>query len=145
MERRVWPQTAFFVIAGFVVAAWSVFIAGIGTASFFGDTPSRERYIEAAMVSLTALLVVVLLGVVGRLMGSGAGLWSLVVPAAALLATGLTTLSSRGDGADAEPGRAPRVSDVFGEATVLNWLVIAALVVTVAGLTWSRRRGRSAS
>jgi hypothetical protein len=53
--------TAGVVLLGWCLLAWTVFGAGITTAPFFGDTPSRGEYVESGMACLTALPPVVLL------------------------------------------------------------------------------------
>ena len=139
-SRRAWPVTAGLVLLGWCLLAWTVFGAGINTAPFFGDTPSRSQYVESGMACLAALPPVLLLLVVGLLAGSRWGLLLLALPAALLVPMGLDLLSKPGDPADASPGRAVRASDVFADLTRLSWAATVVLLLVVAGMVLARRR-----
>jgi hypothetical protein len=136
----VWPVTALVVLLGWCLMAWTVFAAFIGTAPFFGDIPSRARYIESGMVMLTALLPVAILLLLGSLTGSRWGLALLAVPALLLVPMGLSLLTNPGDPSDADHGRPVRVTDAFQDLTRLNWLAAAALLVALGLVLWRRRR-----
>ena len=136
----VWPVTALVVLLGWCLLAWTVFAATINTAPFFGETASRDEYVESGMVTLTALLPVALLLVLGRVAGSRWGLALLALPALLLVPLGLSMLGSTGDAAKPGYGRGVRWDDAFQDLTRLNWLATAALVVLVAVVTVRRRR-----
>ena len=136
----VWPATALVVLLGWCLMAWTVFAAAITTAPFFGDTPSRDHYIESGMVSLTALLPIAILLVLARMTGSRWGLWLLAVPALLLVPLGLSMLAESGDPTDSDAGRPVRFSDAFQDLTRLNWLATAVLLVVLGLVLWRRRR-----
>lgn len=136
----VWPVTALVVLLGWCLMAWTVFAAAINTAPFFGDTPSRDHYIESGMVSLTALLPIAILLVLARMTGSRWGLWLLAVPALLLVPLGLTMLAESGDPTDPGAGRPVRFGDAFQDLTRLNWLATAVLLVVLGLVLWRRRR-----
>ena len=136
----VWPVTALVVLLGWCLIAWTVFAALIGTAPFFGDIPSRDRYVEAGMVMLTALLPIAILLVLGGLAGSRWGLGLLVVPALLLVPLGLSLLANAGDPSDPDHGRAVRFADAFQDLTRLNWVATAALLLALGLVLWRRRR-----
>ena len=54
-RTRVWPLTALVVLVGVVVQASALWNALISAAPFFGDVPSRARYLESAASSLSWL------------------------------------------------------------------------------------------
>jgi hypothetical protein len=136
----VWPVTLLVVVSAYLLSAWNLYGAGIVTAPFFGEIPSRDDYIRGGMAALTGVLPCVLFAVAGRLAGSRWGLVLIALPAVALLAVGLSMLSTSGDPVDPLPGRAVRPTDVVDELTYLNWIVSAGLALVIAGLSWSRRR-----
>ena len=136
----VWPVTALVVLLGWCLMAWTVFAAVIGTAPFFGDIPSRARYVESGMVMLTALLPIAILLVLGVLAGSRWGLGLLAVPALLLVPLGLSLLAHAGDPSDPDHGRPVRFTDAFQDQTRLNWLAAVALLVALGLVLWRRRR-----
>ena len=139
-------MTAGVVLIGWCLLAWTVFGAGINTAPFFGDTPSRSQYVESGMTALTALLPVALLLLTGLRAGSRWGLLLLALPAVLLVPMGLDLLSKPGDPADASVGRAVRASDAFADLTRLNWAAaVVLLALLVAMLVARRRRARAAT
>ena len=75
-RRPVWPVTAGIVLLGLVFLAWEVVVAGVSTAPFFGETPSRDSYVETGMLLATSAVPVVLLCVLGWLLGVAMGLGS---------------------------------------------------------------------
>jgi hypothetical protein len=137
--------TAAVVLVGWLLLVWTAFGAGINTAPFFGDTPSRSQYVESGMACLTALLPLALLLACGLLAGSRWGLLLLAVPALLLVPLGLDMLSRAGDPADPGAGRGVQASDAFSELTRLSWVAAAALLlVLVTTLVVRRRRARGA-
>lgn len=144
-SRPRWPLTAAVVLLGWCLLAWTVFGAGINTAPFFGDVPSRDKYVESGMVCLTALLPVTLLLLAGLVAGSRWGLLLLAVPGVLLVPLGLDLLSRPGDPADPGAGRQVQASDAFADLTRLNWAAAAVLLLVVAGGLAARRRGRAAT
>ncbi|SDP70533.1 hypothetical protein SAMN04489867_3542 [Pedococcus dokdonensis] len=137
----VWPVTALVVLLGWCLLAWTVFAAAINTAPFFGETASRDRYLESGMVSLTALVPVLLLVVLGLLLGSRWGLALLAVPALLLVPLGLSSLGQAGDPAKSGYGRALRLDDAVQDLTRLNWVAAVVLLLVIAAVvTWRRRR-----
>src|SRR5690242_17097397 len=78
---RVWPRTAALVFLGWLLLAWDVFAAGINTAPFFGDVPSRDRYAESGATLLSSVVPVLLLCGVGVLVRCRFGLLALLLPA----------------------------------------------------------------
>lgn len=139
-HRPVWPVTMSVVVLGLALLAWDVFAAGINTAPFFGDTPSRARYVESGATLLTALLPVALLCVLGLLNRSRFGLLLLVVPALLLAVAGLDMLGNPGDPTDAGAGRTVRASDFVADLTRPNWLAAGALLVVLVVVLVRRRR-----
>jgi hypothetical protein len=136
----VWPVTALVVLMGWCLLAWTVFAALMGSAPFFGDIPSRARYVESGMVMLTALLPIALLLVLGGLAGSRWGLGLLAAPALLLVPLGLSLLTNAGDPSDPDHGRPVRFADAFQDLTRLNWLAAVALLVALGLVLWRRRR-----
>jgi hypothetical protein len=144
-SRPRWPATAAVVLLGWLLLVWTVFGAGINTAPFFGDTPSRSQYVESGMACLTALLPVALLLACGLLAGSRWGLLLLAVPALLLVPLGLDMLSRAGDPGDPGTGRGVQASDAFSELTRPSWVAAVALaLVLVTALVVRRRRARGA-
>ena len=139
-RRRVWPVTALVVLLGWCLIAWTVFAAGINTAPFFGDTPSRDHYVESGMVLLTALLPIAVLLLLAGLTGSRWGLGLLAAPALLLVPLGLGMLANAGDPSDPDHGRPVRVTDAFQDLTRLNWLAAVALLIALGLVLWRRRR-----
>lgn len=140
---RQWPLLASLVVVTWCVYAWSILAAGITTARFFGDTPSRSEYLEAGSLLLTTLVVGLAAAWVASLHG---GRWSLVLllaPPLMVLPVGIDQLTRTGDTRDPDPGRPLQLADVFQDTTVLNWLVAAALVATAVGILVQRRRRRT--
>ena len=136
----IWPVTALAVLLGWCLMAWTVFAATINTAPFFGDTPSRDHYVESGMVALTALVPIAILLALALLTGSRWGLGLLAVPALLLVPIGLSLLSRSGDPSDPDPGRPVRVTDAFSDLTRLNWLAALGLLVALGLVVWRRRR-----
>ena len=136
----VWPVTALVVLLGWCLMAWTVFAAGINTAPFFGDTPSRDHYVESGMVLLTALLPIAVLLLLAGLTGSRWGLGLLAAPALLLVPLGLGMLANAGDPSDPDHGRPVRVTDAFQDLTRLNWLAAGALLIALGLVLWRRRR-----
>lgn len=136
----VWPVTALAVLLGWCLIAWTVFAGLINTAPFFGDTPSRDRYVESGMVALTALLPIAVLLVLAGLAGSRWGLGLLAVPTLLLVPIGLSLLAEAGDPSDPGHGRPVRLADAFQDLTRLNWLAAAALLIALGLVLWRRRR-----
>ncbi|KRE58599.1 hypothetical protein [Phycicoccus sp. Soil748] len=139
-SRPRWPLTAGVVLLGWCLLAWTVFGAGINTAPFFGDIPSRSQYVESGMACLTALLPVALLLLIGRLAGSRWGLLLLAVPAVLLVPLGLEMLSKPGDPTDPSAGRAVGASDVFADLTRPSWASAVVLFVVLGAVLVARRR-----
>lgn len=136
----VWPVTALVVLLGWCLLAWTVLFEMVNTAPFFGETASRDRYVESGVVALTALVPVALLLVLGLLAGSRWGLLLLALPALLLLPLGLDMLDGAGDPAKSGYGRGVRWDDAVADGTRLNWVTAALLVVAVTALVWWRRR-----
>jgi hypothetical protein len=136
----VWPVTALVVLVGWCLLAWTVLVGAVNTATFFGETASRDRYLESGMVCLTALLPVLLLVLLGLLAGSRWGLALLVVPALLLVPLGLSALGEPGDPAKSGYGRGVRWDDAVQDLTRLNWLATGALLLVVGAVVWWRRR-----
>ena len=136
----VWPITALLVLLGWCLLAWTVFVAAINTAPFFGETASRDRYLESGMVALTGLVPVALLLVLGILAGSRWGLALLALPALLLVPLGVGSLGETGDPQQSGYGRAARWDDAFADATRLNWAVGVVLLLVIAAVVWRRRR-----
>jgi hypothetical protein len=136
----VWPVTALVVLLGWCLLAWTVFAGAINTAPFFGETASRNQYVESGMVALTALVPVALLLVLGLVAGSRWGLALLALPALLLVPLGLSMLDGAGDPEKSGYGRKVQWHDAFQDLTRLNWLATAALVLLVAVVVWRRRR-----
>ena len=125
---------------GWCLLAWTVFAGAINTAPFFGETASRDQYVESGMVALTALVPVVLLLVLGRLAGSRWGLALLALPALLLVPLGLSLLAEAGDPDKSGYGRDVRWQDAFQDLTRLNWLTAALLLVVIGLVAWRRHR-----
>ncbi|KRF26203.1 hypothetical protein [Phycicoccus sp. Soil803] len=143
-QGPVWPLTALVVLLGWCLLAWTVFAGAINTAPFFGETASRDRYVESGMVTLTALVPVALLLVLGRLAGSRWGLALLAAPGLLLVPLGLSMLGEGGDPAKSGHGRGVRWEDAFQDLTRLNWVATAVLLVVIAAVAWRRRRRQTA-
>lgn len=139
-EGPVWPVTALVVLLGWCLLAWTVFAGAINTAPFFGETSSRDQYVESGTVALTALVPVVLLLVLGRLAGSRWGLLLLALPALLLVPLGSSLLGEAGDPEKSGYGRGVRWDDAFQDLTRLNWLAAGVLLVVIALVAWRRRR-----
>jgi hypothetical protein len=139
-KAPVWPVTALVVLLGWCLLAWTVFAGALNTAPFFGDTASRDRYIESGMVPLTALVPVALLLVLGALAGSRWGLALLAVPALLLVPLGVSMLGEAGDPEKSGYGRGARWGDAFQDLTRLNWAAAAVLTVVIALVAWRRHR-----
>ena len=139
VERHIWPVTAAIVLVGLLLLAWEVVVAVVNTAAFFGDTPPRDRYIEAGMLLATSVVPVALACAVGLLLGSRWGLALLAVPGLAAVAMGVALMGRVGT--DRYPGRdrPVRLSDAFQDLTRPNWLA-AAVLLAVLGLVLARRR-----
>lgn len=140
---RQWPLLASLVLIAWCFYAWSIFAAGITTARFFGDMPSRSDYLEAGMLLLTTLLIGLASSWLASLHG---GRWSLVLllgPPLMVLPVGIDQLTRTGDSRDPDPGRAIQLTDVFQGSTVLNWLLAAALVAAAVVTLVQRRQRRS--
>lgn len=136
----VWPVTALVVLLGWCLLAWSVIAGAINTAPFFGETASRDRYIESGMVPLTALVPVVLLLVLGALAGSRWGLALLALPALLLVPLGVSILGEAGDPDKSGYGRGARWGDAFQDLTRLNWVATGVLTLVIALVVWRRHR-----
>ena len=139
-KTPVWPVTALVVLLGWCLLAWTVFAATINTAPFFGETASRDRYVESGMVALTALVPVALLLVLGALAGSRWGLGLLALPALLLVPLGLSMLGGAGDPEKSGYGRGAQWDDAFQDLTRLNWGATAVLLLVIALVVWRRRR-----
>lgn len=141
---RVWPRTAALVLLGWLLLAWDVFAAGINTAPFFGDIPSRDRYAESGAVLLTAMVPVLLLCALGLLSRCRFGLLFLAVPAAVVAVLGADMAGSPGDPADPEPDRPFAAADLVSDLTRLNWVATGVLLAVLAVLlAWRvRQSGR---
>ena len=137
---RVWPRTAALVLLGWLLLAWDVFAAGINTAPFFGDIPSRDRYAESGAVLLTAMVPVLLLCAIGLLSRCRFGLLFLAVPAAVVGALGADMAGSPGDPADPDPRRPFAVADLVADLTRPNWVVAAVLLLALTAVVARRVR-----
>jgi hypothetical protein len=137
---RVWPRTAALVMLGWLLLAWDVFGAGITTAPFFGDVPSRDRYAESGAVLLTALVPVALLCVIGLLAQSRLGLLLLVLPALLVAVAGADFAGRPGDPADPGQDRPFAAADLVSDLTRLNWVAAGILVVVLAAMVAWRVR-----
>lgn len=135
----VWPLTLLLVVIAYVLAAWDSWVALISGAPFFADIPSRDSYIRGGMAALTGVLPCLLLALVGWLAGSRWGLLLIGLPTVVLLGVGVSMLADPGDPRDPDPGRAVVAADVFGEFTLINWVVCAGLAAVIAGMVWRRR------
>ncbi len=142
-RRPIWPVTTGLVLLGWCLTAWTLFATLINTAPFFGQAPSRDRYVESGMVALTAVAPLLLLLVLGLVLGSRWGLLLLAFPTVLLVPVGLSFLAKEGDPQDAGVGRAVRFGDAFADLTMLNWAATALLLV-VLGTTVAVRRRSSA-
>jgi hypothetical protein len=131
--------TLLVVVCAYLLAAWNLWVAAISAAPFFSDIPSRDNYIRAGMAALTGVLPCLLLALAGWLAGSRWGVLLIGLPTAVLLGVGASMVADPGDPSDPHPGRAVVASDVFGEYTLLNWLVCAGLAAVIAAMAWSRR------
>ncbi len=139
----VWPVTALAVLLGWCLLGWTVFAGLITTAPFFGDTPSRDQYIESGLLALTALLPIALLVTLAVLAGSRWGLALLGVPALLLVPLGVSMLAQEGDPSDSHAGRPVRLDDAFQDLTRPNWLSAAVLLVALGLVLWRRRHRTS--
>ena len=137
---RVWPRTAALVLLGWLLLAWDVFGAGINTAPFFGDVPSRSRYAESGATLLTALVPVALLCTVGLLCRCRLGLLALVLPAVLVAVAGADLAGSPGDPADPAPDRPFAASDLVADLTHLNWAASGVLALVLVAVLVHRRR-----
>ncbi len=144
-RTRVWPLTVLLVLVGLVVQASALWNSLIAAAPFFGDIPSRARYLESAASSLTGLVPTVAIALLGVVLGSRWGLLALVPGAGLLLVGGLESLTRMGDPADPDPGRALRLADLGDDITRLNWLMAALAVLAVVVALVVRRRQRRAT
>jgi len=118
------------------------FVAAITTAPFFGDTPSRDEYISAAMTCVTTLPVFAAMIWCGWQRGSRRGLWLIGVPAAVMALAGLNLLATTGDARDPNPSRTPGLADLFGGSATLNWIIAAVFVGVAMATHLLRRRAR---
>jgi hypothetical protein len=137
-------MTAALVLAGWLLLAWDAFGAGINIAPFFGEVPSRDRYIESGATLLTALVPVALLCLIGVLRGSRFGLLFLVVPALVLTIAGINLLTTDGDPRDPDPTRAVTAGDFVQDLTWLNWITTGVLLLVLVAM-WLVHRSRRAS
>jgi hypothetical protein len=136
----VWPVTAIVVLLGWCLIAWTVFAGAITTAPFFGETPSRDEYVESGLLALTALVPIAILLALATLAGSRWGLALLAVPALLLVPLGVGMLAHDGDPADPRAGRAVRFGDAFQDLARLNWLAAVVLLAALGLVLWRRRR-----
>jgi len=139
-RRPVWPVTAAVVLLGLLLLGWEVVAAVISTAPFFGETPSRDRYVEAGMLLVTSVVPVALLCLLGWLLGSRWGLVLLALPGAAAVAMGVDQLGRLGGDGHPDRDRPVRLGDAFQDLTRPNWLAAGLLLVAVSLLSWRRRR-----
>jgi len=130
------------VIAAFLLMLANGFVAAITTAPFFGDTPSRDEYIEAGMTCVTTLPVFAAMIWCGWQRGSRRGLWLIGVPAAVMALSGLNLLATTGDSRDPHPSRAPGLSDLFSGGALLSWVAFAVFAGFAVGTHLLRRRAR---
>jgi len=138
-ERRVWPVTAAIVVVGLLLLAWEVVVAVVNTAAFFGETPSRDRFIETGMLLVTSAVPVALACALGLLLGSRWGLALLAVPGLVAVAMGVDLMGRLGADRYPDRDRPVRLSDAFQDLTRPNWLA-AAVLLAVLGLVLARRR-----
>jgi len=121
------------IVAGLLML-YQGFGAAITVAPFFGDTPSRDNYISAAVACLTTLPAFASMIWWGVQRGSRLGLWLICAPAALMVVAGVNFLGTRGDSRDPNPTRSVSALDFFGQLTWLNWgttvLFAGAAVVT---------------
>jgi hypothetical protein len=117
-----------------------VTVAVVGTAPFFGETPSRERYIESGLLLVTSAVPVVLLCLLAWLLGSRWGLALLAVPGAGTVAMGVDLLGRVGGEDHLDRTRAVRLTDAFQDLTRPNWLATVLLLAAVALVLWRRHR-----
>jgi hypothetical protein len=136
---RRWPVTLAVVVVGLLLLAWDGWAAMINTAPFFGDVPSRDRYVESGITMVTAAVPVVLLFALGLVLGSRFGLLFLAAPAALVVVAGLDLMRHPGDPSDPHPTRPVRWSDLLVDLSRPNWLAAAAVLVLL-GLVLGRRR-----
>lgn len=137
--RPVWPVTLALVVVGLLLLAWDAWVALVNTAPFFGDTPSRDHYVESGVTLVSAVVPVALLCALGLLLGSRFGLLVLAAPGVLVAAMGLDLLGRPGDPGDPGATRAVRWSDLLADLNRLNALAALAAVATL-GLVVSRRR-----
>ena len=140
--RRIWPITAMLFTVAVVVMLVNGYGAAIQSTAFFGVTPSRDDYISAGMACLTTLPVFAALIWCGWQRGSRAGLVLIAGPGAVMVVVGLHLLGMVGASKDPEPGRAPRLADLFGDLTLLNWGAVVVLVAIAATTHLLRLRTR---
>ena len=144
-RTRVGPLTVLLVLVGLAVQASALWNALIAAAPFFGDIPSRARYLESAASSLTGLVPTVAIAVLGLVLGSRWGLLALLPGAGLLLVGGLESLTRTGDPADPDPGRALQLGDLGDDITHLNWLMAALAVLAIVGVLVFRHGHRGAA
>lgn len=142
---RTWPLTAALVLLAVALVVVDLFGAAITTAPFFGDTPSREQYLEAGVVACSAAVPLAVLVLSGWLVGARWGLLGIVVPALVSVAIGASLLGTSGDPTDRDPRRGLRPGDLVTDLNTLNAIGLAvALVVLVAAVVSRRRRAGAA-
>jgi hypothetical protein len=138
--RPVWPVTAGIVLVGVLLLGWEVVAAAVGTAPFFAETPSRDRYIEAGMLLTTSVVPVALLCLLGWLLGSRWGLALLALPGAVAVAMGVDLMGRTGGENYPDRTRPVELADVAQDLVRPNWLATGVLAVAVALQLWRRRR-----
>jgi hypothetical protein len=139
-RRPVWPITAGIVLLGLLLLGWEVAVAVVSTAPFFGETPSRDRYVEAGMLLATSVVPVALLCLLGWLLGSRWGLALLALPGAVAVAMGVDLMGRVGGEPHPDRDRPVRLGDALQDLTRPNWLATVLLLVAVGLLLWRRRR-----
>jgi hypothetical protein len=138
----VWPVTALVVGLGLALLGWEVVVAVVNTAAFFGETPSRDRFVESGMLLVTSALPVALACALGMVLGSRWGLLLLALPGVVAVVMGLDLLARTGSERHPDPDRPARLSDAFQDLTRPNW-VAAVLLLLALGLVLARRRRRT--
>ena len=141
--RRTWPVALGLVALAVLLVVVDLFGAGIVTAPFFGDTPSRAEYLEAGATMISAVLPLAGLTVAAWCLGSRVALVVILLAAAVSAFVGASLMSETGDRSDPDPGRPLALGDFVTNLNVLNGfaLVLALLLLVLAVVRRRRRAG----
>ena len=149
--RRGWPVTGKLLVVLVVIVVFVVFllfpfqllVAGGEVSRLFGDIPSRDRYISAAMRCLTTLPAFAAMIWCGWQGGSRRALWLIGGPAALMALSGFNLLATGSYSSDPHPDRVPGLADVFGGSTWINWVAFVPFVGWALATHLRRRRARA--